>query len=96
MFKLQLLWSLRHSSFVTDTECVEVIPRFEEQCINSSGRTKEIQGVMIISLLSSAEMVRTAQPSTKASLSKMLGYKLPWDSTTLQSSVCHWSQTFVY
>jgi len=73
-----------------------VIPRFEEQCINGSGRTKEIQGVLINSLLSSAQMVRTAQPSIKASLSKLLGYKLPWDSITVQNSVCHWSQTFVY
>jgi hypothetical protein len=77
MFQLQLLWNLRHYSFVTDSECVEVIPRFEEQCLNGSGRKKEIQGVVIVSLLSSAEMVRTAQPSAKASLSKLLGYKLP-------------------
>jgi hypothetical protein len=75
---------------------VEVIPRFEEQCIHGSGRTIEIQGVMINSLLSSAEMVRTAQPSAKASLSKLLFYKLPWDSTTVQSSACHWSQIFAY
>jgi hypothetical protein len=56
---------------------VEVIPRFEEQWINGAGKNKEIQGVVVNSLLSSAEMVRTAQPSTKASLSKLLGYKLP-------------------
>ena len=42
---------------------------------------------MINSLLSSAEMVRTAQPSTKVSLSKLLGYELHWDSTIVQSSV---------
>jgi len=48
MFQLQLLSSLRHYSFVTDTEFVEVIPRFEEQCINGSGRTKEIHGVIIL------------------------------------------------
>lgn len=75
--QLQPLWSLRHYSFVTDTECVEVIPRFEEQCINDSGRTKEIHGIMFNSLLSSAEMVRTAaQPRTTASLSKLLDYEL--------------------
>jgi len=50
---------------------------------------------MINSLMSSAEMVRTAQPSTKGSFRKLLDCKLPWDSTTVQSSVCHWSQTFV-
>jgi hypothetical protein len=49
--------------------------------------TKEIHVVMINSLLSSAEMVRTAQPSTKVSLSKLLGYELHWDSTIVQSSV---------
>lgn len=84
---IKLLWSLRHYSFVTDTECVEVIPRFEEQSINGLGKTNEIHVVKINSLLSSAEVVRTAQPSSKVNLGKLLGYELHWDYYSTKSSV---------